>query len=341
MTTARFVLNAGFLLGLVFGITACGGGASAGASAGTGAGTGGTGAPTTPAPAPVTDISGTAVTWSDYKLLMPAGMTLTHDGTNGYVAMDIGACRISLWPKVAADADQDAQALALLTSAFSAISSGVVVSDWDHVRGIAGDGWTYVDLKGYLKNSSGIQTQDKVRILLAKLGNNSAYMIGNDRGTSTGCLDESYASFGNWVPIFYSLSFPNFVATDSSAMGKALIGGWFGSRIGTSVSTYWSDTFAANSHYLHTDGMQSQFSAYPGDSLVYVSNVNWAGDGYWAVSGNKLTTWPSDPAKQPKTEYVRVFQSLNTSAATGWDTYFMRLGTLGGIPVEQYATKQK
>jgi hypothetical protein len=319
-------------------LVACGG---SGTNAnGTNNSSGGNGSGGTP-PAPTATLAGTVVDWNGYTAIMPSSM-VAQQFTDA-VTMDSGTtCRITLWSPVAADADQDAQALAILKSTFGADIAGVnsvsPLNEYFHLQGISGEGWSYVELQGYLIKNN-VKTAERVRILLAKLGDMSAAMTGYDN--DYGCLTESYASPGKWMPIVHSLSFPNYRSATPTAMRDWLIGGWFGSTT-SSVTRYYSDTFAKNSHYLHTEGFSSQLSFYPGDPLVYNTNVQWAGDGSWSLNGNKLTTWPSDTSKKPQTEYIRIFKQYKSDDGSGtitWDTYFMRLGLVNGVLVEQYATK--
>jgi hypothetical protein len=320
--------------------------------------------------------------------VMPEGLQLTRDGSLGWVTMerswgtsgnyDYGQCKIALVHVTDTEnTDLDTLALQAFTQAFLSVLSnggnifGIDPSSWigivaqnggtsysdfintsDHQKGISGQGWNYVDMRGKLRQPSGpnyFNPVEEARILMAQL-DSSHYvaMIGytfKDMYPDISCLDDVSGNVAsNWIMLIHSLSFPDYQATDPAALRKAVIGSWFGSEIGTYISIFWGYVFAANGHSLEVEG-NSQYTQLPGSNDIYEVTSSWSGNGSWQLNGSKLSVWPD--SGQPYTKYVRYYQEgSSTPSGTGF-TYLKMLGectkTINGVdaPVfcEGWSTK--
>jgi len=331
----RCVLATALLAALELG---CGGGGGNGP----GGGPGSHGA----APAPKAELSGTPFSWDAYRVVVPTGMTAAAladaaviDKPDTAAGGGVG-CRIVLWPLVATGADPDAQALGLLEQhmisqadqAVVGVYGGSPLDETYHRNGISGEGWTYVELGGRLVVASNHNSEyGKVRILLANLGAQSAVITGfQPWDASSRCLEEVLDPY-EWILLFYSLSFPSHPG-NPDAFRQALHGGWFGAEVGSSVSIYWGDIFAANGRHIDAVGFRTYQQISPTEYLQ--RNSSWSGNSWWDVSGNRLSIWPDDPTDPPVTRYVRI------TAEHGGYTYLHRLDICGsGAYCEGWSTK--
>lgn len=323
------------------GFGAGGGGFGAGGG-GSGAGGGGSGAgggQVLQAPPPNVTLTGTEVTYDAFKVVVPS--TLVTKSYSNAMAFDRPGdeCRIALWPPVAFTGDLDAQALQILKDTFPGYGGilGVTqpspLDDPEHLRGVSGEGWQYVELQGQLLDAKGwAGTGEHVRILLARLGDKVAAMTGweasyykNNRAPN--CVYGEILDLYEWTPMVYSLSFPNYQAPNPQALRDELVGAWFGTTSGQYVSLVWKDVFSGNGRHSDLIGSQTWQTLNPNEILSTFST--WQGNGSWAVNRNLLTVWPDDSSESPSTRYFRIFQEVNTSEPTGWRTSIRKLGRCG------------
>jgi hypothetical protein len=285
----------------------------AGCGGGGGSGGGGGGGPPPPAPDPAVVPTGTPLTWGPYQVVVPDTMSIIQN--SDAVALDKGtSCRITLWQPMADQGDLDSQALAFMKAIFSdpRYWSGVVgemastpLDETYHQTGITGQGLPFVEMRGVLLNTGGGRTNEHVRVMMVDLGGQVAAMLG--WANTPGCLDEASNPF-EWVMLAYSLTFPD-VAGDNAALGRKLVGGWFGANTATSMA--WSDVFAANGQHSDLYGIETYHQISPTEILETFST--WQGNGLWGATGNLLTLWPGGSATGAKTMYFRIYTEARSN----------------------------
>ena len=297
--------------------------------------------PTGPAPAPTVTLVGQSVSYSVFKAVVPSDLNKTT--YSNMTAFDKDGCRISFWPPVPATGDLDAQALQILTAQFPNCSvHGLLfqspLDDFEHVRGISGEGWQYVELQGELYNTpSNSQCSGQyVRILLAELGDQVAPMMGwEDSAKNSHCLHNEVLDLYDWTPIVYSLSFPSYQAPNPHALRDELVGAWFGAE--PTMSVVWQDVYSGNGRHSDLVGIETWKTLNATEVLSTFST--WQGTGYWAVNKNLVTLWPDNKSDPAVTQHFRIYQEHNTSEPTGWKTTMRRLGLCGGQYCEGWADK--
>ena len=283
-------------------------------------------------PPPAVGLGGTPLRWGDFQVTVPATLTATDYGN--LLALDKPGCRITLWPTVVSQPDLDGLALAFLQSAFTdpARWGGVVgqvdaspLTEYLHHTGLDAGGRRFTDLRGELLNAAGRRSGEKVRIQMVDLGGRAAAMVGYETGGS--CIDDQVDPY-EFVLLAYSMDFPAF-AGDPQALGRTLVGGWFGQEAGSGgVNIAWSDVFAANGQHSDAYVAQTFHDLSPTEYLDVLSG--WFGNGRWATRGNLLTVVPNGGSAS--TAYFRIYRE------TGGFTYLRRLGSCGGSYCERWST---
>jgi hypothetical protein len=297
--------------------------------------------PSTPAPPVSPTLAGTPLSYGVWSAVVPPDLTRTD--YPDAVALDKTGCRLTVWPPVAAAADLDGQALDILTSKFPAPYTGVVgvdvaspLTEGYHLRGVTGDGWPFVELQGELLDATQHRSGEHVRIAAYQLGTQVAAVVGWESSPSVQCLSEILNPF-SWTSLTYSVSFPSLTSSTPHALRDALVGGWFGSETGTTVSLAWSDVFSGNGQHSDLTGYETWQTL--NTTQVLDTFSSWQGNSYWAVSGNQLTVWPFDTSKAATTRYFRVVAEYNTAEPSGWRSYLHRLDSCGGVLCEDWAVK--
>jgi hypothetical protein len=173
--------------------TACGG-----SGGGATSGPGGTPPPIASAPAPALELTGTPLSWGIWQAVVPADLTVTVRTGSVALSKDGDRCHLTLWPPVAAEADLDAQANALLQAGFTftgyggarGLVSASPLLESNHHRTVTGDGFFAVELRGEAKTATGGSTGEHVSILAFQVGSQVAYLLGWQASGEQGCLDE-------------------------------------------------------------------------------------------------------------------------------------------------------
>lgn len=279
-------------------------------------------------------LTGTPVTYDAYKLILPntLSQTVYSDGT----AFDRSGCHIVLWPPVDSTGDLDAQALQILQQKFPGGIKGVSrpspLDDPEHLRGVSGEGWRYVELQGERLNPAGTGNGEYVRIFLAQLGTKVAAMVGWEASYYAEnrfpyCVHGEVLDPFEWTAITYSLSFPGYQAPNPHALRDELVGAWFGATVGPYMNLVWKDVFSANGRHSDLIGYETWQTLNATQVLNTFST--WQGTGSWAVDGNRFTVWPDDSSEQAKTRYFRIYQEVNTAEPSGWRTSIRKLDRCG------------
>jgi len=243
-------------------------------------------------PAPKVALLGQRQTFGSYSFIVPPGLTGAED--QGVFVMskpdDQPLCLLYLFPPMPGEQDRPAQALDILAQATAVLDPTLALST--HVdplefyrRGLAGNGWDYVNLHVDLVSA---QDQTPVgvaaQVTLVNLGEQVAPIVAYE-SVDGRCLSTN-AKVITLPMLYHSLEFSGLGAASRDALGSALLGKWE-----LHLYQYFTSyVYAANGRYANFGALDEIVAVSLSDVLV--KTTTFGGDGAFVVQANQLGRFP-------------------------------------------------
>jgi hypothetical protein len=304
---------------------AAGAGPAASGAGGAGvAGSGSAGAPDFEFPTPAVTLPGKRQTFGTYSFIVPPGLTGAED--QGIFVMqkpaDQPVCTLLLFPPMAAEQDRPAQALDILSQAIALLDPTLALSSYANSplefyrRGLAGNGWDYVNLHGDVVDA---QAQTPVglasQVTLVNLGKQVAPIVGFE-STDDPCLSTNAKVIT--LPMLYdSLEFSGLGAASRDALASTLLGKWERND----ETLYTSYVYAANGRFASFGAVDEVVGVSLDDVLL--KTTTFSGDGAFVVQGNQLARFPDG---KPGYSVIFRIEEEGPLSAGDWLVHYYELG---------------